>query len=229
LTTLYGKDSACEIKKIHKELTSTGYCKFNVSSEKISTLEISELLGNTAELYGVPTVQKLCPKNLNNAKPNTYSGNYGLNAFPLHTDMAHWSSPPHYLLLRCAGPATNVKTLLLDLEHIINTESKITLNRALFRPRRSLDNKTCLLRLTENNILRWDELFLSPVNQTAKDLSNRILEKIKLSTPITIGLTKKTECIIIDNWRALHGRTPVVEKFESRIIDRVYLSSLWDI
>jgi L-asparagine oxygenase len=29
----------------------------------------------------------------NDAPPNTYSGIYGLNDFPAHSDMAHWPEP----------------------------------------------------------------------------------------------------------------------------------------
>ena len=46
--------------------------------------------------------------------PNTYSGRYGYNEFPFHTDLAHFLAPPPYLFLRCVRGHQSVRTLLID-------------------------------------------------------------------------------------------------------------------
>src|SRR2546423_858394 len=50
---------------------------------------------------GIPSVQVLHPRPQAEAPRNQYSGTFGLGEFPLHTDLAHWSRPPRYLMLRC--------------------------------------------------------------------------------------------------------------------------------
>ncbi|WP_397458324.1 hypothetical protein AB3464_26550 [Pseudomonas asplenii] len=212
-----------EKEKIESELRSFGFSKFTIKKSNITTTQIAEHIGTIA----LPlSIQKITPRTKDKLQTNTYSGNFGLDAFPLHTDLAHWSTPPHYVILRCIQPAEEVKTLLLDFKKILSPEDSSTLSRALFRPRRSLENKVSLLRLSENEKLRWDSLFLQPVNATAKNLAGRILEKINNTVKIEVNLASNKDCLILDNWRILHGRTAVPEHCKNRILERIYLSSM---
>ncbi|MNE88182.1 hypothetical protein D3C80_1854600 [compost metagenome] len=74
--------------------------------------------------------------------------------------------------------------------------------------------------------LRWDSLFLNPVNSAAvktgelvKSLFERSVEAIHLSEP--------HDTLLIDNWRMLHGRSSVPPQAKIRRVERVYLSELW--
>src|SRR6266540_143127 len=63
-----------------------------------------------------PLVDRLIPRNADEAPERSLSAFYGFGAFPLHTDAAHHQSPPRLVLLRLAGGAQSASaTLLLDL------------------------------------------------------------------------------------------------------------------
>lgn len=218
--------TASEVLRISEELAQLGFAKFRIRGAEVSTEEIANWLGVIANLPGVSKVQKLTPKLQRNTNESTYSGNYGLGAFPFHTDMAHWYSPPRFFILRCIHPAPDVKTLILDFRPIIESMDKITLARALFRPRRNLEGQISMLKICEKGLFRWDSLFLSEVNNAAKELKNEILKSISNGSPSEAELLSRTECLIIDNWRVLHGRTEVSEQSKDRIIERIYLESL---
>ena len=68
---------------------------------ELSGLPAFSELGKVVKLPGVAEVQVLTPRHEATTSPNTYSGNFGIHAFPLHTDLAHWFLPPRYLALRC--------------------------------------------------------------------------------------------------------------------------------
>jgi L-asparagine oxygenase len=65
------------------------------------------------------SVHQLKPKPESDGLPTTYSGMYGGNIFPLHTDSAHWRFPPRFLLLRCVTGYEAVATLLIDGVQVI--------------------------------------------------------------------------------------------------------------
>ncbi|WP_148058981.1 hypothetical protein [Pseudomonas chlororaphis] len=217
---------ASEILRIFEELAQFGFTKFSVPDVGVSTVEIANWLGVAANLPGISKVQKLIPRLQSNTNESTYSGNYGLGAFPFHTDMAHWYSPPRFFILRCICPAPDVKTLIIDFRSIIESIDKITLARALFRPRRSLEGQISMLKICEKGLLRWDSLFLLEVNNAARELKKEILTSIASSKPSEAALLGQAECLIIDNWRVLHGRTEVSEQSKDRIIERIYLEGL---
>ena len=62
---------------------------------------------------GIPTVQTLKPRTERQAPKSHYSGIFGLDEFPLHTDLAHWAMPPRYFMLRCIHGSPDVTTKLL--------------------------------------------------------------------------------------------------------------------
>jgi L-asparagine oxygenase len=78
-------------------------------------------------------VHQLTPKRVEDAPANTYSGNYGLGPFPVHTDLAHWYVPPRYFLLRCVVGSDDVPTVLVDGARLIAKLGVSTLSRALMR------------------------------------------------------------------------------------------------
>jgi L-asparagine oxygenase len=92
---------------IKQEIREKGYIFLPEWNVNKSTLELAKLVGsvmrisNFSGLEFIPDVQVLRPREKSDLLLNQYSGQYGLDKFPLHTDLAHWSRPPQYLLLRC--------------------------------------------------------------------------------------------------------------------------------
>lgn len=81
---------------IKKDLDSKGFSFLRGYYPDLTTYEISKKIGVVAELPTIKYVQQLKPIALSNSDPNTYSGNFGLGCFPMHTDLAHWYNPPRY-------------------------------------------------------------------------------------------------------------------------------------
>jgi L-asparagine oxygenase len=207
-------------------LSKNGFIKFSCNSEDESTLEIAQSIGNVLALPGVSPVQTLVPNSAESRERSSYSGNFGMGAFPLHTDMAHWYIPPRYLLLRCIRPAEQVYTSFVSIGEVIDFEDPITFKRALFRPRRRLDGRLSILRLYDNDVFRWDPLFIRPINNHASALQARVEKRIANAVVRTVTFESSTDCILIHNWKVLHGRSSVPTSAFHRVVERVYLSTL---
>jgi len=203
-----------------------GYARLGIINPNIDTLEFAESIGKIIANPEYPTVQRLTPKIKSDAPKNVYSGNYGLKEFPLHTDLAHWHIPPRYLILRSVVPVPKVYTIIVHKKFILDGLPFSVINRALFKPRRRLDNKQFLLRINQEQIFRWDQLFLKPVNDEAKAIMNHIINYEYKKDAILFELNKPYECIILDNWLVLHGRSQVPISGASRVIERIYLSEI---
>jgi hypothetical protein len=173
-------------------------------------------------------VQELVPKS--SSTPNTYSGIYGLNLFPFHTDLATWRQPPRYLLLRCIRGYAAVPTLLVDGRILADAVTPDILMRAIFKPRRPRDGALSLLRLYEpvddGQRLRWDGVFLKPASKAGEIADVRVREWLARCQPLSIALTRADDTLVIDNWRMLHARSPIPAGREDRKLERVYLREL---
>jgi len=213
-------------RDLANELRDIGYVRVKAISPDETTLEIARRFGSISVISGVAPVQELVPRTVEQASASSYGGMYGLGQFPLHTDMAHWHVPPHYLLLRCVHPAAEVKTLVLHSRYMFCDEDEITLRRALFRPRRRLDGRLTSLRLYENGRCRWDPVFIVPITDCAVELRQRVLARIESARTAEISLEDPLDCVILDNWSVLHGRTEVPTQCIHRRVERLYLDSV---
>jgi alpha-ketoglutarate-dependent taurine dioxygenase len=177
------------------------------------------------------SVHQLKPKPESDAPSTTYSGIYGSNIFPLHTDLAHWRFPPRFLLLRCVAGYDAVATLLIDGAQVIENIDHVVLSRALVRPRRRVEGIFPLLRLydrqqPDRGLLRWDEVFIRPASRAGEIGVQKFRECLARSSPISVSLAKQGDTLIIDNWRMLHGRSSVPPACSARVIERLYLEKV---
>ncbi len=189
-------------------------------------------LGVPEQVAGLRLVQELLPTTPDLTTPNTYSGNFGMGAFPLHTDLAHWASPPRYLMLRCARGDPNAQTQIFDGMAVVATLGPSALARCLARPRRPMNGAFQLLPIWQDSSelgeprIRWDSIYLRPANVYAQAIFRRIEDFLSRMQPVSQVLLNKGDTLLLDNWRVLHGRSPVQNLTSPRKIDRVYLSSL---
>ncbi|WP_245487593.1 TauD/TfdA family dioxygenase [Rhizobium leguminosarum] len=186
-------------------------------------------LSSSAPGSQIPTVQALEPRSAQAARPHQYSGVYGFNEFPLHTDLAHWARPPRYLLLRCLRGDKDVATRVLSADDFIEAIGMDLLERSLFKPRRpsrfgTPALLTSIFKIDSVTGLRWDQLFLTPMNSEAEEAKIRASQIRELGPLHEFHLRDLGDILLIDNWRMLHGRGPVSSAV--RIIERVYLSEL---
>ncbi|WP_370530741.1 hypothetical protein [Methylophilus aquaticus] len=209
-----------------QKLTEYGYVQFDGQPFGNSTMEIGTNIGMVITLPIIKTVQELTPSNRASLEASSYSGNYGLEEFPFHSDMAHWFQPPRYLLLCCRVPAISVETRIVKSEQIFEGEETNDLRRALFRPRRRLNGRLSHLRLFEGDFYRWDSLYIEPINKLGVSLRSRIIDRLANANYEAIVLGYSNQCLLIDNWQTFHARSAVTSEGMNRKLERLYLSGL---
>jgi len=204
---------------------------------RLPTLDLAQRLGIVVDIDKllpsscIPTVQTLRPRDTTQAKQNRYSGNFGLDRFPLHTDLAHWVLPPRYLLLRCVVGSEDVYTNLLSCACVTDVVGESGLHKAVFRSRRHAFGCSGLVRAMSydhgEEVFRWDPIFLEPVNKYARALTAAMHDPGCYESQISVRLAKPGDTIIVDNWQILHGRSGVSSRSTTRHIERVYLSEVF--
>jgi L-asparagine oxygenase len=218
-----------------EELAQSGFVLLRDLRPLVSTTEVAGGLGSVVRLEdllpssGIPTVQSLKPRD-HGVGGNQYSGNYGLGAFPLHTDLAHWAIPPRYFILRCIVPAEDVSTKVLPWSALAPSLGPIDMRRAVFTGRRQRIGNSGLVRaLMDVNgaeLRRWDGLFLVPLNRLAHDFARFMNQPGWTESATEIRFQNPGDTLVIDNWRVLHGRSPVPPRSAGRLIERAYLSEV---
>ncbi len=208
-----------------RNLIENGYIRFHSASEK-STLEVANLLGKVFRVPSMPLVQTLTPRVKDNEPSNTYSGNYGTNEFPFHSDLAHWYTPPRYIFLRCVVPGVDVQTKLIDSKNIIKDVEPELFYRSHFLPRKRLDRSLNILKVYDEVLFRWDSIFIQPANKLAKELQYIICEKLSSVQSEAVELCCAGDGLLIDNWRMLHGRSSVSDIAMHRKLERVYFNEV---
>jgi hypothetical protein len=215
-------------RSLKQEITRHGYAFIHEYCPKTDIIALADTLGQPLTPWEGRLVQDLVPRAI--ATPNTYSGIFGLDGFPFHTDLAHWHRPPRYLLLRCVTGYVDVSTLLLDGQAIFDAVTLDILTRAIFKPRRPRDGRVTLLRLCEPTddgyCFRWDDVFLKPASRIGDIAGQRIKEQLPKCQPLSIALARPGDTLLIDNWRMLHARSPIPADREDRKIQRIYLENL---
>jgi hypothetical protein len=191
---------------------------------------IASRLGRPVRLGAGPAVHNLTPVATEKSTPNTYSGIYGLERFPFHTDFAHWRYPPRYFMLRSVIGFEDVPTLLIDGTLLVQQVGRSSLSRALVRPRRPVRGRLPLLRLYQtigcHSLLRWDEMFFGPASPIGKAGIQALRAAIARETPISVALARRGDTLILDNWRMLHSRPAIPRGCEYRLLERAYLERL---
>lgn len=215
---------------LSKQVFEQGYALMNSYRVGTSSEEVATSLGTLLQSDFGYRLTELVPTQREESTPNTYSGIYGLHGFPFHTDLAHWRTPPRYLMLRCVVGFHEVPTLLVDGLKLIHDVGKDILARALVQPRRPINGKLPLLRLYQpndgNGLVRWDEVFFRPASKVGEIGVAQFHYALSGSTPLSIALADPGDTLIVDNWRMLHARAPVPLGCETRKLERAYLESL---
>lgn len=217
--------------KLAAAVKESGFAFFPAYRSNYALTEIAADFGSVAYLPGVPAVQTITPRAISDAPPNIYSGNYGMNPFPLHTDLAHWYRPPRYLVLRCVVGSSDVLTEILDGDELVGSFGKSRLRHTLVQPRRPIGFSRPLLRLLDapsaiTQCLRWDSLFLVPATGSSAQTFGEIQQQLASFETQKVVLKEAGDTLVVDNWRVLHGRSAVGHHAESRIVERVYLGGL---
>lgn len=213
------------------EIAANGYAFLPSLDQNKTTDEVVLSLGVIGARGELP-VHVLKPTLAQSSTPNTYSGMYGHDQFPFHTDLAHWPYPPRFLLLRCFVGYSAVPTMLIDSARLVETIGSAVLSRSLVQPRRPLRGSLPLLRLYDSQrgdrgLFRWDDVFIRPVSSVGRVGFSKVREEVSRAQPTKISLVSRGDTLIVDNWRMLHARSPVPADCQDRAIERVYLEKIF--
>ena len=216
------------VQAVQANLIEHGYVLLPQHRPSESSERVAESFGETVTPWEGGLVQRLVPRAV--STPNTYSGNFGLGQFPLHTDLAHWRVPPRYLLIRCLKGYRDVPTLILDGRVLSKQIGAETLTRAVVRSRRPQAGEMRLLRILQREagegLLRWDPLYLRPASRIGEIAVADMAKCVAAASPEPAVMAENGDTVIIDNWRMLHGRPAIPANRSDRCLERVYLRSL---
>jgi L-asparagine oxygenase len=220
-----------------EDLSRDGFSFRPGLSPHSTTIEVAEALGNIINVEdilpnsGISLVQSLKPKCVSDSRQSRYSGHYGLGVFPLHSDLAHWAVPPRYLLLRSLIGSCDVYTHVFPWAPIVKLFGAPALRKTVFGARKRRPGCSGLVRAMSyydgSEVLRWDPIFLEPLNKLAKKLVLAMLDITRDSALQRVLLREAGDTLLIDNWRMLHGRDKVSAQSTARNIDRVYLAEVF--
>ncbi|MGF6813187.1 L-asparagine oxygenase [Paraburkholderia sp. Clong3] len=215
--------------EIAAELVHNGYVLLRRHFPSKATDVVLQEIGEIDAVDGLAAIQQLTPKKLFEATPNTYSGNFGVGEFPLHTDLAHWAKPPRYLALRCVRGRADVATRLYDGNALIRELGINTLRMTVVQPRRPMRDGMQLLRLLERVEgadglrIRWDSIYIRPSTPTSEKTFEKVINFVSNVKPMEVVLLQPGDTLLIDNWRMLHGRSATPIDAHARHIDRAYM------
>jgi len=214
--------------QLRQRLQSDGFADMGVIDPIQSLSEVARGIAAliSAAVVDAPEQLEVSPRGAKGK--NTYGGNYGLDALPFHTDLAHWHIPPRYVLLRGKVGSKAVQTRLIHRRDLEPSISASLMKSTMFSPRRRLEGKMYLLHMLTDQLFRWDELFLEPKNQPAVEVRQRMLQLLPRIEATNIVLDQPGHTLLIDNWHAMHGRGPVPATDTARRLERIYLEDTTD-
>jgi hypothetical protein len=170
-------------------------------------------------------VRDIRPQPLGSGKVNTLSSRYGTDAFPFHTDTAHWDQPAQYLALFCVNPGEGERaTLLQDSRTWEFRDSEIDLAcRALWKTGH-VRPRLCMLaeRSTDGLTIRYDKDCMRPMTREARELEALVAQRIKCSKKTHISW--EPACLlVIDNRRMVHARAASKRPDADRVLKRILI------
>lgn len=201
---------------IASTLLAYGYAElFNVKSPE-EALEATSMLGDVIPLNG-QTLQRLIPRVREAANSPSFSKKYGRTAFPLHTDTAFWVEPARFAVFFMADASQTATQVLSsqDTQDLINLARRSnpiflrqTVRGSIYSRPWKEENGVCAL---------YDPCYMRPANRAAKDFE---VVLARMSTRAHRISWPGRKALIVDNWRALHGREEC--STEMRVLFRFY-------
>jgi hypothetical protein len=171
-------------------------------------------------------VELVSPKTSDRARPGTMSALYGMGSFPLHTERAHWPTPPRFLILRSVGDASDRPTTLLDsyrfaldqklTQELLQTPWIVRWDEVSFQSRVLLPSSSGKGRWH----VRYDPSCMVPCDEARRGLAER-LEQALASLEPEQHYWESGIVLLIDNWRVLHGRGQSPDPDFGRALERV--------
>jgi len=183
-------------------------------------LELANNLGTPIPMRRAgPIVDELEPEDTASAQRNSLSSRHGKGAFPLHTDCAFWPTPPKYLLLRSSTDAQGVPTRVAQGDWTDNHLNLLERARtAIFKVVNG--RQSFLSSIADQGFLRFDRDCMIAASNNSHSLFEDLESAIPDSKIFDVGWSKEL-CLVLDNWRMLHGRASCDTADPGRVLHRI--------
>jgi alpha-ketoglutarate-dependent taurine dioxygenase len=221
-----------DISTIKNELNKNGWYSFR-STEYADNIQIlAKQIGIPFSQHEMPSIQTLRPLTQELARPNSTSSIYGLNSFPPHTDMAHWPTPPKYVIMRAKIPCSRIPTILFDSQRLNLKQNVLSLwERSVWQISKIKQPFLCSIFFyhMDNKGIRWDPCTMSAYGKIANEIKSEIemtLNEQFDRQSIDFSWDSSEDILIFNNWRMLHSRPKVSLDSSSRELERIFLRGI---
>lgn len=194
-----------------KELEKEGWA--TKPAESKDTEHLKNALESIARDLGQPiatkngVVEEVSPHHIEDSNPNSLSGKYGLDNFPLHCDTSHWVVPCRYVLLSCKKASDiPVSTKLLDtLNMNLSLSDKQLALSSVFLIKNGRKSFYSSILSSSRDFIRLDPGCMYALDDDGKK-AMEVYSYAKQKAKIIEINWQRADILIIDNWRVLHGR-----------------------
>lgn len=199
-----------------EKLEAFGFVEIDGVQSIQSALDLTSQLGPVRSLNG-SIIQTLKPMSQNRATSPSFSRAYGHGRFPLHTDTSFWKVPARYMvsyMREASSTATVVLPSFLTRELLVRYKR---LNPIFSRSTTAGVSYSPPWFGSDSEFIVFDTCYMKPANRAAVEFHEAIEARFEDSIDT---LWKGSKMLIVDNWRAAHGRQKAGD--EDRILHRFY-------
>jgi alpha-ketoglutarate-dependent taurine dioxygenase len=209
-----------------RDLSVNGWAEVVGITDESQLLNLAYSLGQPVFASDGSILKYITPLSTACAPILTLSARYGFGAFPLHTDTAYWPLPARYVLFMAMG-TPSACTLVSPARDIFDSlslpvrkaaEHSVSIVRT---PHRSF-YASIFFKENDSRGIRFDPCCVFPANSNADVFVKHFSVALLGVTPVKIKWTG-ANALIIDNWKALHGREAVSSYDVNRVLTRVYV------
>jgi alpha-ketoglutarate-dependent taurine dioxygenase len=149
---------------------------------------------------------------------------YGRGPFPLHTDFAHYTMPPRYVLLRNASTIPVRPTTLQPLDDVSRSEIvERLLRRRVWVIRGGKMAFYAPVLFGKGAYVRWDSACMFP-GALGRDALEAWKSCLESAAPLAFEWDTQS-VLALDNWRVLHGRAAIAANSDrDRVLERIVVS-----
>lgn len=209
LTTVCNISSDLHCSDLRAVISAAGCARIYVQDED-AFLELGKKLGRiVASPRDGKLVEVLTVTEIVNSNKNSMSARFGAGQFPFHTDQAYKRLPPRFILLWHRLPLTSRETCVSTFSpYSLKKVERDFLARGIWKVHTgsSIFFSPVLDQISSDHfVFRYDPCIMKPLCHIAKQ-SERILNKHIEEASTIRHRYKESECLVIDNWKFLHGR-----------------------
>ena len=214
------------LSRLNIDVQEVGFHLFNELEDLPVTSLAAQLGHSVPSVAGRAHTDVLTPQARDDARTGTLSAIHGEEAFPFHTDTAHWKNPVDWVILKCVNPGAGKRgTLLIDgwglgLENddvkalalslmVVKSGSRSFLAPPIEKERRGL-------------LFRYDPACMNPAFTSGRRVLDTLRRRLDEANQQEVRW-EAGQCLIFDNRRMLHARASSSVVDADRQLERIYI------